>query len=36
MAHPVVDTPRLRLDLPETDWDEVGGVIEDAYSFIAG
>jgi len=26
----------LRLDLPETDWDEVAGVIEDAYSFIVG
>lgn len=25
----------LRLDLPATDWDEVGGVIEDAYAFIA-
>jgi hypothetical protein len=26
----------LRLDLPEVDWDEVAGVIEDAYAFIAG
>lgn len=26
----------LRLDLAETDWDEVAGVIEDAYEFIAG
>jgi hypothetical protein len=25
----------LRLDLPEVDWDEVAGVIEDAYAFIA-
>ena len=25
-----------RLDLPEVDWDEVAGVIEDAYAFIAG
>jgi hypothetical protein len=25
----------LRLDLPGTDWDEVAGVIEDAYAFIA-
>lgn len=25
----------LRLDLPETDWDEVAGVIEDAHAFIA-
>ena len=25
----------LRLDLPETDWDEVAGVIEDAHTFIA-
>ena len=24
----------LRLDLPETDWDEAGGWIEDAYSFL--
>lgn len=24
----------LRLDLPVTDWDEVAGVIEDAYSFV--
>ena len=25
----------LRLDLPEVDWNEVAGVIEDAYAFIA-
>jgi len=25
----------LRLDLPPVDWDEVAGVIEDAYAFIA-
>jgi hypothetical protein len=25
----------LRLDLEEVDWDEVAGVIEDAYAFIA-
>ena len=25
----------LRLDLPETDWDEVAGVIEDAHIFIS-
>ena len=25
----------LRLDLDEVDWDEVAGVIEDAYAFIA-
>jgi hypothetical protein len=25
----------LRLDLGEVDWDEVAGVIEDAYAFIA-
>ncbi|HET6830795.1 MAG TPA: MmcQ/YjbR family DNA-binding protein [Solirubrobacterales bacterium] len=25
----------LRLDLPAVDWDEVAGVIEDSYAFIA-
>ena len=25
----------LRLDLPTVDWDEVAGVIEDSYAFIA-
>lgn len=25
----------LRLDLPGVDWDEVAGVVEDAYAFIA-
>lgn len=24
----------MRLDLPETDWDEVAGVIEDAHAFV--
>lgn len=25
----------LRLDLPEVDWDEVAGVIEDAHAYVA-
>jgi hypothetical protein len=25
----------LRLDTPEVDWDEVAGIVEDAYAFIA-
>ncbi len=24
----------LRLDLPEVDWDEVAGVIEDAHAYV--
>jgi hypothetical protein len=26
----------LRLDLPDTDWDEAAGALEDAHAFIAG
>lgn len=26
----------LRLDLPETDWDEAAGAVEDAYFFAVG
>ncbi len=26
----------LRLDLPDVDWDEVFGAIEDAHAFVAG
>ena len=25
----------LRLDLPETDWDEAAGCVEDAHAFVA-
>ena len=25
----------LRLDLPDTDWDDAAGALEDAYAFIA-
>lgn len=26
----------LRLDLPDTDWDDVAGAIEDAYEYVSG